>query len=617
MTTSAFWIDVTAYGLTTLVAASLLLVVLGTGVRRALNLGFSLLMVAVGVWAGTSVALRVALWFETGTQQFWMELSTLAFMLIAPLMLVFSNIYVRARRFWPYGVVIASLVLIGVFSVPLFRHQVVANVRLESGGTVAWDRTAFSWVTSVPMLASAVLAVALLWRERQRLRESYLLVAFVVLVVFGTVFSILQVSFPTLSLVMIVVSSIMGYGVLNRQLFNPLRELTERLEERVAERTQELEKTTGELQQALRRVRRQVAYLQAAAEVARSVSAIRDVDRLLQETVRLISDHFGFYHAGVFLLDEGGEYAVLRAVSSKGGQRMLAWGHRLKVGEEGIVGYVAASGESRIALDVGEDGVRFDNPDLPDTRSQIALPLKVQDRVIGVLDVQSTEAAAFTEEDVTVLQTLADQLAVGLENARLLSQTTANLEELSRLYRVMTGEAWRQFVAGRPDLSRYEAGAAEVPEETWTSIFAQARSQGRPVSACCVEGEGGGRHALAVPVKLRGVPIGVLGFHRPVEAGEWQPEEIALAEGVAERMALGLENVRLLEEARRRAARERLVTEISARVRASLDPDAVLKTAVRELGRVLGAELAAIEMTGPERNDGGFPAEEPAQVGEE
>jgi len=173
-----------------------------------------------------------------------------------------------------------------------------------------------------------------------------------------------------------------------------LEDLVGSLEQRVAERTHDLE--------------RRAVQMDAAAQVAREAAAIRDVGQLLDATSRLISDRFGFYHAGIFLLDEVREYAVLRAASSIGGRRMLARRHKLKVGEVGIVGHAAGRGEPRIALDVGEDAVFFDNPDLPRTRSEMALPLKVRGQVIGVLDVQSTEEAAFSEDDVAILQTMAD-----------------------------------------------------------------------------------------------------------------------------------------------------------------------------------------------------------------
>jgi signal transduction histidine kinase len=160
------------------------------------------------------------------------------------------------------------------------------------------------------------------------------------------------------------------------------------------------------------------------------------VDQLLDETVRLISERFGFYHAGVFLVDEEREYAVLRAASSEGGRRMLERGHRLEVGRAGMVGYVTDTSESRIALDVGKDAAHFVNPDLPETRSEMTLSLLVRGEVIGALDVQSTDEAAFTDEDVAVLQTMADQLANAIANARLFTeveQTAERLKELDRL----------------------------------------------------------------------------------------------------------------------------------------------------------------------------------------
>ncbi len=184
----------------------------------------------------------------------------------------------------------------------------------------------------------------------------------------------------------------------------------------------------------LEQLQRRATQLTAAAEVAQSAAAILDLGRLLDETVHLISDQFGFYHAGVFLLDEPGEYAVLRAASSEGGQRMLARGHRLAVGQVGIVGYVAGTGQPRIALDVGEDAIFFDNPDLPLTRSEMALPLMTRGRIIGVLDVQSTEPAAFGDEDVAVLRTMANQLATAIENVRLLEEAERRAVQTQALY---------------------------------------------------------------------------------------------------------------------------------------------------------------------------------------
>ncbi len=347
-----------------------------------------------------------------------------------------------------------------------------------------------------------------------------------------------------------------------------LQRLYTGLERLVAQRTADLSRRTSQLE--------------AAATVARRAAEIRDMDTLLNQTVRLISDRFGFYHAGIFLVDEAGEYAILQAASSEGGQRMLARGHRLKVGRVGIVGYVAGTGEPRIALDVGADAVFFDNPDLPLTRSEMAVPLKVGERVIGVLDVQSVEPEAFTQEDVAVLQTMADQIALAIENAHLLEESRRALEELGRLYGERAREAWRMVASSRLAVYRYTGVDVE------------------PLPAPVVlAGEEDGRR-LAVPIRLWGQTIGSILLQRTEEQPPWSPEEQRLAEEIGEQIALALENARLITETESRAAREQMLSEITSRLTRSLDTDALLDAAVRELARLPEVAEVAVYVGGQE-----------------
>ncbi|RLC64326.1 MAG: hypothetical protein DRI80_01675 [Chloroflexota bacterium] len=357
-----------------------------------------------------------------------------------------------------------------------------------------------------------------------------------------------------------------------------LADLIGSLERRVAERTADLE--------------RRSVQLEAAAQVAREAAAIRDMDQLLDATVHLISERFGFYHAGIFLLDEPGEYAVLQAASSEGGRRMLERGHKLKVGEVGIVGYVAGTGQPRVALDVGEDAVFFDNPDLPETRSEMALPLRVRERVIGVLDVQSTQEAAFSDEDVAILATMADQLALAIENARLLEESQRALRELEALYGRRAWEAWRERTARRPTAYRYTGVEVEPAPPSFVLERGSLPLSDEPA----VLQEGDGRQLVA-PIRLRGQTLGSIVLRRDPEEEPWSPEEVALMEEVSTQIALALENARLLEETQRRAEREHLVREITARVRASMDMDTILETAVRELGRALGTDRAFVRLS--------------------
>jgi GAF domain-containing protein len=194
-----------------------------------------------------------------------------------------------------------------------------------------------------------------------------------------------------------------------RQASKGLRELNETLERRVVDRTRELD--------------RRAALLQAAAEVSRTASSLLEPGALIRRTVNLVRDRFDYYYVGLFLLGASGQWAELRAGTGEAGREMLSRRHRLQVGSETMIGWCTAHGQARIALDVGEEAVRFDNPLLPDTRSEMALPLISRGRVIGALTVQSTEPQAFSDEDVSVLQTMADQVANAIENARLLGET--------------------------------------------------------------------------------------------------------------------------------------------------------------------------------------------------
>jgi len=370
-----------------------------------------------------------------------------------------------------------------------------------------------------------------------------------------------------------------------RQAARRWQDLNKTLEQRVADRTRDLEHRS--------------VQLQTAAEVARDAATVREPGELLNRAVNLIRDRFGFYHAGIFLVDDQREYAVLRAATGEAGRRMLEQGHRLKVGEVGIVGYVTGRGEPRIALDVGTDAVHFENPLLPGTRSEMALPLRVGEQTIGALDVQSQEEAAFDENDVAVLQTVADQLAVAIENARLLHEMQQTVRELEMASGHYTQEAWRSTVRSRrrPYGYRYQRLGIEPVTEQPPEAH-QAWRRGQPVITTVQSGtetdEQFTVNTLAVPMKLRGQVMGVLDLRF---AGERvSSETVSLVEEVASRLALALENARLLEETQQRAERDRLIADITARVRSSMDPETILQTAVRQLGAALGADQAFVRL---------------------
>jgi GAF domain-containing protein len=385
-----------------------------------------------------------------------------------------------------------------------------------------------------------------------------------------------------------------------------LRRTLEGLEQRIAERTSQLGRASEQM-------KHRANQLQTVTEVAKLVATIQDQEKLLALITQLISDRFGYYHTGIFLLDDPGEHAILRAANSEGGQRMLVRNHKLKVGQEGIVGFVTSQGEARVALDVGADAVFFDNPDLPNTRSELALPLKIGEKVIGALDVQSEKPAAFNEDDVLVLSTLADQVAIAIENTRLFSETRKTLTELQTLHGQYLQHQWSQAViaAGKSGY-QYSNGRLEPVPASSASQLWESAARGEPAVITNPSDSQEGQSSpsnLIVPITVRGQVIGLYNLGEPEQPGGWEKEDIEFVKAIADQVGLALENARLLEQTQTRAEREHLVAEITSKMRASNDPQVILETAKRELRQALRAKKAEILL--PANHQKADPAEEP------
>lgn len=352
-------------------------------------------------------------------------------------------------------------------------------------------------------------------------------------------------------------------------------------EEILRERNLELEAIRSNLVKRTEELEHRTHYLEATAEVAREAASILDFNELAREVVYMISDRFGFYHAGLFLVDERGEWAVLEAASSHGGQNMLARGHRLRVGEEGIVGYVTGQGEARVALDVGEDAVYFDNPDMPETRSEMALPLMARGEIIGALDVQSKKPQAFSSEDIAVLQTMATQIALAISNARLFQRVQAIADAERRAYGQISHKDWQRIVQSRSRFGyRYEQGDIYPLNEPATLHAEEDLPK------------------IEIPIRVRGQVIGTINAHKASPDESWSEEENKMMSTLAQQMGEALESARLYENTQQRAMREQMLSEATDKMRRAGDIDALMKTAVQEMANILGTSNAFVQFTG-------------------
>ena len=391
------------------------------------------------------------------------------------------------------------------------------------------------------------------------------------------------------------------------QGFDKLTENLRRTQQELTEKNQEMQKfavgleatiaaRTAELNTANIRIERRAKQFEAISKISRVISQTQNLDILLPQITELISQQFDFYHIGIFLMDVNMEYAVLIAANSVGGKKMLARNHKLKVGQTGIVGYVAGSKLPRIALDTGADAIYFNNPDLPETRSELALPLlRKANEIIGVLDVQSQTPNAFSQEDVRTLTTLADQVSIAIENAKLFEEQQRVLLETQAFYNNDLREGWWRFTRAQniAGIQRRNLKNSFLPEPLELPGAVEAVRSG----AVFQKVESDGTSLLTIPIRLREQTVGILnvksGYNR-----NWSDDELDIVSAIVGRAALSIENARLLEDSQRIAQREHVIGEISSKIGASTQIEDILKTAVRELGMHISGSQVTVEIGG-------------------
>ena len=347
-----------------------------------------------------------------------------------------------------------------------------------------------------------------------------------------------------------------------------LRQTQVEMEKRVVERTHELTRKSD--------------LLSASTYVTHEISSMQDLDELLSRAVKMISEQFDFYHTAIYLMNIRGDYVVLQATSSEGGKKLMERGYRLRVGTEGIVGFVASEKRAHIALDVGNDAVFFDVPELADTRSELAIPLVIHNRVIGVLDMQSTDSQALRYDEIELFQNMADQIAATIENTRMLSESQLVVSQLDVILNEETRQSWMTESASRNPAFHYSTSGVKALE--------------KPIHLK-------GKNILDIPLVLRGQKIGKLSLQRKSEYQKWTTQEEVVANDVATQAALALENIRLVERTRQRANREQAIATIATHIRETLDLETVLRTSAREIQNMLNLQEAEIRLIPQEKPD--------------
>jgi len=373
---------------------------------------------------------------------------------------------------------------------------------------------------------------------------------------------------------------------------------------------------TGELEQ-------RSLELETIAEVAREITIIHDLSTLLNVSANLIRERFNYYHVGIFLVDEGGEYAILRAASSNAANLMLEQNHKIKVGRKSLVGYAIRTGQAHIASDPDTDvthlqssnqsvmhpysivtpkdidATHSQNQVLPHMRSEIALPLRSRSVTIGALDIQADTQSAFSEQNLKVLQLLADQLSAAIENAQLVQQVEGTYAELNKAYRLQSQNVWQSTIDQheRPSYEYDGIQVRSVPQYLPNDLLKRLED-GEPVILKENDEQkvDHTKTTLMVPIKVLNQVIGVIGLEREDPDHIWTDEEISIVEAAANRAGITLENARLLEESQRRATKERAIGEISAKISASTQIEMILKTAVRELGNKISDAQVSVEI---------------------
>lgn len=345
---------------------------------------------------------------------------------------------------------------------------------------------------------------------------------------------------------------------------------------------------------------RRRSRLVTTRQISREISQQTDIDKVLRDSVELIRTQLGYYHAAIYLNDNRNENAMLKAATGDAGQMLLERNYRIRVRDEGIIGSSIFRGEPIITENIEVEFPGFKNTSLPNTKAEIALPLRIGQNVFGALDVHADQIQAFADEDIEILQSITDQLSMVIDKNFRLSNLNESIHRLEESYRSYTRGSWQSHLKGSKKQLAYTYTENSLePSFDETEVTRNALESGEVVTTqAASKNVDEAESVLAVPIVLRNQVLGVMNIKYK---GKSIPSDLAdLAQNASDRLAVALENARLLEQNQQRAEREHLVGEISSRVRSASDIDTILRTTATELGRALGIDEVRIQLKNAE-----------------
>jgi GAF domain-containing protein len=618
-----YWINALVSIAVGLSGVTLFVIVLTTGRRERLAQSYALYACSVALVGLGSALANIAFWLGShgvlpnqglGSSLFWFELAAAGLYFVGPLLLVFAVTYVETVSSGGAAngsldslsmrvafIAAGSGIVLGIALSPLvISGEVISGLEVNANGALQVELTALGYAGLIVPLLLELLALSLFWKSRHCLGGRALTVSTALLLVGYLAVVLFRGSFPIGGLALGSSILVTGYVVLNYQIFNPLRTLTHRLEATVVEKTREL-------QLARDRMKRLYEQQLRITQINRDVAQAADLGAMLTLLVDLIHNRLGYHHIYVLQPDEANECLVVKAAAGTTAQTVLERGYRLRIGGDSLAARVAVGRRPTIAGSPADDSVFLGTPALPGARAELAVPLVVGSRTLAVLDVQSTRYEAFSDEDLMLLTKLADLVAVTLDNRGLRERAEKAQTELEAIRQQNVREAWQSAIGGPENAPVYayteNGGLAPTSLKTaWTPEIAKAMLLGQTFTL----NDNGNASTLVLPINLRGQSIGALELQHK-QGRRWQPEEIEAVGTVVERLALALETVRLSQASVRRAARERVIRDISDAMQRATDLETLMRVTAQELNRAINGSRTyvrfAAQPLGPPARD--------------